>query len=207
MNASFDKASCRRCTSGSHGDISNKKQPYSLTVATANTTCWASARKYLVKRATAQVICLEEHKLCTKAEIDEASEWCARHGWKSIWGPANPSTEGGEASGGTAVLARDHLGLVGADTLLDPSARVCAAKPDFPGGRRTLVIATYLKCSVGLNQENVRLLGAIGSAISRWGGQAIVGGDFNNVPDDMAASGIADAMGTRVVAPFAPRGT
>ena len=199
--------SCRRNTAGSHGKADNKQDTYGLSVATANTTCWKSARKYLSKRAKAEVICLQEHKLCTKEELAEASQWCARNGWKSIWSPASPSSDGGEASGGTAIVARDHLGLTDAHSLLEPSDKACAAKLDFPGGRRTLVVSAYLKCSVGLNQENLRTLNAIGSAVTSWKGSAIVGGDFNNLPEDVAASGIAAAMGTVVVAPIAPRGT
>ena len=69
------------------------------------------------------------------------------------------------------------------------------------------MLAAYLRCSVGLNSDNVNLLEAIGDAIRRFKGPALVGADFNNTPEDVAASGVARAMGVKVAAPWAPRGT
>ena len=56
----FDNAKCRRMTSGAHGNLDNRKDQYCLTAATANSTCWNSAKQYL-GRAKAEVVLLQEH--------------------------------------------------------------------------------------------------------------------------------------------------
>ena len=92
------------------------------------------------------------------------------------------------------------MGVAAANDVLEPTARACAAKLDLAGGRRTLLISTYLESFVVLNKENMQLLRKVGNAVAKKN-QAVVDGDFSNVPEDMAASGIAPAMGIRVMAP------
>ena len=114
---------------------------------------------------------------------------------------------GGEASGGTAVLARaGHLGLTTAEEHLEQSLRALAAKLDFPGGRRTLVIAAYLRCTIGLKDDNLDLLDSFGAAARSWAGPFVVGADFNADPQAAIASGIEHSMKAKVVAPDAPPG-
>ena len=127
-NLKEQKSRCRTNASGAHGNACNRKESYELSTATVNRTCWRSAKKYIRKRAKAEVIFLQEHKLCSAAEIAKASAWCLRNGWKSVWSLAEPSACDGEASGGTAVLAREHLGPTYAKDYLESSPRRCAAK-------------------------------------------------------------------------------
>ena len=48
--------------------------------------------------------------------IEDASQWAAKRGWKSIWSAAKPCQQKGPASGGVAILVRDGLGLREADS-------------------------------------------------------------------------------------------
>ena len=118
------------------------------------------------------------------------------------------SNEDGEPSGGVAILVRaKHMGLAEAPELLDPSHRAVAAKLDFPGGRRTLLISTYFRHTIGIKDDNLTLLDAIGAATKLWSGPSIVGGDFNTTPAALAASGVEISMRTKIVAPAHPMGT
>ena len=81
--------------------------------ATANVTAWSSAREWLEemkKDDLPAVLCLQEHKLTTQALIDEAATFAHGKGYTSLWTPAVPG-KGRKAAGGTAILARESLGL------------------------------------------------------------------------------------------------
>ena len=54
----FDSAKYRRATSGAHGGLAQKKDPYAIAVTTANTTCWNSGKEHL-GRASAQVVLIQ----------------------------------------------------------------------------------------------------------------------------------------------------
>ena len=114
------------------GKDKDSAEEYALSVVAANGTSWPSLQKFILP-CEAEVILGQEHRL-PQRKITAASRWCENHGWKSIWSAANPSELGGDASGGTFILARKHLGFAAAEDLLVPSARAVAAKLDFPGG-------------------------------------------------------------------------
>jgi endonuclease/exonuclease/phosphatase (EEP) superfamily protein YafD len=162
--------------------------------------------KYL-RRSNADVVLGQEHRLASAAKIAAASRWCKNNGWKSIWAPAIASTKGGEASGGTVIFARSHLGLAKAEDVLELSERAIAAKLDYPGGRRLLLVSIYCKCSIGLKGENVELLGKIGQAVESWGGPAILGGDFNMLPSTLQQAGYDKKLKGKVIATTSPIGT
>ena len=83
---------------------------WSLQVATANCTSWSSA-KDLVVNPFAHVLAVQETKLDGEADIDAASGWALKQGWKSLWCPALRTTKGGK-SAGLAILARQELALL-----------------------------------------------------------------------------------------------
>ena len=81
-----------------------------IKISTANGTGWGSMQEYL-KHSNAHVVCGQEHHL-DKDQIDEASQWCLRNGFKSVWGPATRDSVTGGTSGGTAVFVRKQFGSV-----------------------------------------------------------------------------------------------
>ena len=141
------------------------------------------------------------------SQIDEASQWCLRNGYKSVWGAAAVSSVTGRTSGGTFLLVRKQLGLAKADDYILPSDRMVAGKVDIPGYRQLLVTSTYFETGVGMKALNVELTRAIKVAHDKWDGPAVVGGDFNNTPEELAANLAGSRSGTKITAPYAPRGT
>ena len=193
--------------SGAHGGEDKQVDKYALSIETANGSCWRTLQWY-VKRTQADVLCLQEHRISDPKKIAAASRWCRNNGWKSVWSTANPSDAGGEASGGTAILCRaKHLGLAPAEDLLEPTARTVGAKLDFPGGRRLLVVAAYLQCTIGSKDQNLKVLESIAEAKRAWKGPMVAGGDFNDIPASMIAAGVQESMSVKVVAPDTALGT
>ena len=183
-----------------------KEDIFRMSATTANTTCWNSAKKFLEKEK-AGVVLIQEHRMCTEEKIAEADQWCRKHGWQAVWSKARESVAGGEASGGTAVLAREYLGLVDAHELVTPTERVCAGKVDVPGGRKWLVISGYFRTKVGMKKDNLELLEKCGSALDLWKGPGLLGADFNATPQEVNATNVGRLAGARVRAPTAKRGT
>ena len=88
------------------------------------------------------------------------------------------------------MLARaGHLGLTDAEEHLEQSHRAVAAKLEFPGGRRTLVIA-FFRCTIGIKDDNIDLLDSFGAAARSWAGPFVVWAGFNTDPQAVAASGV-----------------
>ena len=172
---------------------------------TANGTCWSSIQAY-VRHSNAHIICAQEHHL-EASQTEEASQWCLRNGFKSVWGAATLSSSTGRTSGGTLLLVRKQFGLTEATELVTPSDRMVAGKVDVPGYRQLLVTSTYFQTAIGMKTMNLELTRAIKEAHDKWNGPAIVGGDFNNTPAELAATLAGSRSGTKITAPYAPRGT
>ena len=58
-----------------------------------------------------------------------------------------------------------------------------------------------------MNGNNQELVHTIGKAHAEWCGPAVVGGDFNATPDQLAQGKAGARIGGHIVAPIAPRGT
>ena len=161
---------------------------WSLQVATANCTCWASA-KDLVVNPFAHVLALQETKLDRAADIDEASSWAIKRGWKSLWSPALRTAKGG-VSAGLAILAREELALLEPDLPegMERPGRVQAAVLQAPGHRSCLIVNVYLYTGIGLSVRNLELLQAVGQVISTLRMPSMVVGDFNLGPAAMLES-------------------
>ena len=56
---------------------------FRLSTEPANVSCWNSAKEFL-SCTRSDVVFLQEHHLHNQTEIDEASEWLRRKGWKSL---------------------------------------------------------------------------------------------------------------------------
>ena len=135
-------------------------------MATANCTSWSSA-KDLILNPLAHVLAVQETKVVKGSDIDEASSWAIKRGWKSLWCPAVPTAKGG-VSAGLAILARQELALVEAaipDEAVWPG-HLQAGVVQAPGHRDFLLINVYLYTGIGLNVRNLELLRAVGLVIS-----------------------------------------
>ena len=189
------------------GDAQKRQDHFALSIEAINGSCWRTLQDQ-IKRAHSEALLLQEHRLACPKKLAAATRWCLNNGWKAVFSPAVESTEGGEPSGGVAILVRASLmGLAEAPEILEPTHRAIAAKVDFPGGRRTLLISTYFRHTIGLKDDNLTLLEQIGAATSLWAGPSIVGGDFNTTPATLAASGVDISMRAKIFAPAHPMGT
>ena len=102
---------------------------------------------------------------------------------------------GAGTSGGVAVLVREELGLREAEDVLQPTHRLVAGKVDLPGKRKLLVTAAYFITAIGITGGNNDLINDIGRAHAEWKGPAVVGGDFNATPQQLAPGAGRDAVG------------
>jgi hypothetical protein len=183
-------------------------EPYSLTFETVNTTGWKGLKKR-IKKSRAHVLLVQETWVDSQA-MGSASRWALGRGWKSVWTPAERTAKGG-LSAGTAVLARDWLGL-----RYPPKgghqwhgARVCAAVVDAPGYRPCLAVAAYCHHGQRLAGPNLALLADVGAKYRALGNgwSMALGGDFNMSPSQLVASGFPAEIAAQVVATANPRGT
>ena len=88
--------------------------------------------------------------------------------------------------------------------------RLVAGIVDVPGGLSLLIGSACVDVNEGMPAQNRHLLHSWAmlamecSACTRhW----LLGGDFNNLPDEVQASGVDDMLGAVVVAPTARAGT
>ncbi len=184
-------------------------QPFALRVATVNATSWGSLRTFL-QTTGAHVVCAQEHRL-PPAAIAAASAWARRKGWKSVWTAAAAGPNGGW-SGGTAVMARDFIGLrhpdVGGEVVAEGHAT--AAVVEAPSTRPFIAYSGYLFHGQGPRKANLDLMATIGEHYEAQGDDrppCIVAADFNMEPAVVDATSLPAAMNGRVVCPRVRRGT
>ncbi len=183
-------------------------EQFGLTLETVNTTGWRALRRRLTS-SKAHVILAQETWLGEDG-IAAASRWALRHGWKSLWCPAERGARGGPAAG-TAVLTRDWLGL------RHPhrgghrwhQSRACAGIVDAPGYRPLVVVSAYCHHGQGASDANVQLLAGIGAHFTALGPgwSMLVGADFNMQPQALAGTGVPAEMDADIVASSSARGT
>ena len=90
-----------------------------LTIATANVTAWNSFRDSgLVQQMGADVWCIQEHKLTTRAQVSRERTWLKQQNMHSSFGRAKITAKGG-ASAGTAVIWAQGLGTVSGASFRD----------------------------------------------------------------------------------------
>ena len=93
----------------------------------------ASKSGFAAGKASELVILIQEHKLISQEEVDEAAAWLRPRGWKSMWDLATGS--GRSRSGGTAVICHEDLGVIwpGDDHSSPWRSRACMVVIDCPG--------------------------------------------------------------------------
>ncbi len=181
---------------------------FALRVESVNSTGWKGLQKRLA--ATKAHVVLAQETWLTPDSIPAASAWAKRRGWKSVWSAAVPGPNGG-ASGGTAIFARDYLGLryPPGGTHEWVAGRAVAAVLDAPAMRPLLLISCYLVHGIGPAQANLDILAEIGrrrrAAAEDY--EVCMGGDINMEPPDFAATGFDVEMDASIMYPSTDRGT
>ncbi len=162
-----------------------------------------------MRKSRADVLLLQETWV-DAASVAMASRWALARGWKSIWTPAVRTASGG-LSAGTAVLAREWIGL-----RYPPKggyqwhgARACAGVIDAPGYRPCLAVSAYCHHGQGPSEQNRALMADIGARFSALGDgwSLALGADFNMEPSCLLEAGFPARLGAQVVAADSPRGT
>ncbi len=171
-----------------------------LPIATANGTGWVPIRAWL-RECRHDILCVQEHRQMHREDVDAASEVAKNIGWKSMWTPAVRSQhEAGEASGGTAIFIRDHLGARAPPGGAEVYPGHCTAALIDAGGTGGVVCySVYLRCGDELNGFNWALLTAIAGHARAHGLPCVFGGDWNVTPEALAHSGWVAAIGAIVV--------
>ena len=109
-------------------------------------------------------------------QVDEAVDWCLRHGWKAALTPSRVTDADG-LSAGAGVFARSWLGVGlprwGASEVT--RHRAVAALVEAPGYRGLMVYAVHLQVGVGLTGTNLAVLAAVGDHIAAHDNMSIVG--------------------------------
>jgi len=155
--------SCRFNVSGEKArtSLKDKKEEFALRFMTVNVTSWGSAKELLLK-TSANIVFLQEHKLVTDDEVATASSWANNNGWFSIWSRAQDGENSNNASGGTAVLAREGVGIREVTVETDQKHRVVAAVIEAPETPEFVGASAYFDDKLkGMKGSNASLLGSI----------------------------------------------
>ena len=78
---------------------------------------------------------------------------------------------------------------------------------EVPGYPPFLGVSLYLIHSNGPGADNTDILAKLGAAVDSFGLPPLIGGDLQMKPDAFATTGFAEAIGSTLVVPHAPRGT
>ena len=173
-------------------------------MVTANVTSFASAKSW-IPTVRAHIILLQEHRIIAEEDIEEASHWCKRNSYVSLWAPAvlGPA---GRPSGGVAILVNEQCGLFvppASDHVLIPG-RAAAGMVELPGLSPFMVVAVYFQVGLGLAGTNLDILQGIGECSERWGVPFLAGGDFNSGPRALMDSGFTLRAGAVTASPREP---
>ena len=183
------------------------EQEFAMHVATANGTSWGSLKDYILKTEAHVVLGQEVH--IKEAEVNEASEWAFKRGWKSVWSPAEPGQGERGTTGGVVILARSWLGLMeppGQEAQVCPS-RAVAAVLEAPGSRQIQLYSIYLHHGEGLSERNLGVLRDVGAHASVSGRLLIIGGDFNLEPCTLLESEFPQSLAAELISTGGPLGT
>ena len=171
-------------------------------VETVNVSGWTSLRDYL-SQTKATVLLVQEHKQDTDALAD-VDRKVRQLGWRALW--AHATRTAGGFHGGTAVLARAHVGL---SVCMDRPGRVTQAGCIVPGSAAAghiwacfrgglKAISVYLNDGQGMSAENMDILDAVAAEVRTARGPWLAGGDWIMPPKRLEAW--ANSLGAVVLA-------
>ncbi len=171
-------------------------------ITSGNVTGWGTALDWLPTVAS-DVLCLQEHKQRDDEDVAAASTQAKERGWKSMWTNAiTAPTEPGGASAGVAILAKNHIGMLeppGGHEVYKGRAVAALIEAGATGG--IIVYSIYLVSGDELGDQNWRILKTVAEHIAMHGLPWICIGDWNVPPQVLAASGWANRIDAKVIAP------
>ncbi len=166
--------------------------PAQLQILTMNVNAWRAFRDKWTTEGipaeiqSAHVVLIQEHKLVTDSECDDATEWCAARGFWAVFKPAC-KLESGRASCGVAILVaqRDDFGVTEPQLELteEESPRIMALQLVVPQMDPLLLVNVYFEDSRGLSILNRQLLARLAIWQQELSIPVLGGGDFN-IPSD-----------------------
>ena len=183
------------------------EQEFAMHIATANGTSWGSLKHYTMMAEAHVVLGQEVHT--KETEVNEASEWAFKRGWKSVWSPAEPGQGEKGTTGGVVILARSWLGLMeppGQEAQVYPS-RAASAVLEAPGPRQVQPYSVYLHNGEGLSERNHGVLRDVGAHASISGRCFVIGGDFNLEPSTLLEAEFPQSLASELISTGGPPGT
>ena len=168
-------------------------------VVTYNGSSWKTLKDFLVG-TTAPVVLAQEVRVL-EPQIDAASSWAKRYGWKSLFSAACPASARGPASGGVAIFVRDSIGLMRIPEHPGPlvPARLLAGIYEAPGYGQVLLGPGWLITGEGASQDNLDIISKFCALAQICGMPWILAADFQATPHEIAATGICDQARARLV--------
>ena len=158
----------------------------------------------------ADLLLIQEHHL-EAGELAREAAWARSAGWTAGLVAAPPTGRGG-TSGGVGALTRSFRGLArgpGWRDLAEVEGRVSCHiwnGGGVPGG--LVVVSVYLECGVGMNETNWAVIRHLAVELGAMGRPFVIGGDWQQSPDEMAAEGVFDILrGVEVVCAEGSAGT
>ncbi len=136
------------------------------------------------------MICAQEHKVL-EADIAVEKNKALARGWKSLWSPAVPSgTAANQASGGTAVFVRNHIGVEkppGGEIVVPGHA--AAAMIETSGMGWLVLYSVCGVCGDELGARNWEICKAVCCHATAHGLPWMAAGDWNFEPNTLRSSG------------------
>ncbi len=121
--------------------------------------------------------------------------------WKTVWAPAIASgTEANQASAGTVVMARSHVGMAEppGGVIVVPG-HVCTAMVEVSCMGWLVVYSVYGHCGDELGAKKWSLCDAIACHAAAYGLQWAAAGDWNFEPHTLGASGWLATMSADMI--------
>ena len=180
-----------------------------LVLLTININAWAPFRARWSEEGAPQeiqsatVLLLQEHKLTTQEQCSDATEWCAKQGWKAVFRPA-ATLESGKPSGGVAILLADRADIGITDPQLKAPGfehRLLGLRLVAPGLSPTILVSAYLQAGGGMNVTNRTLLSTIAQWQEETQAPVLAGGDFNIKADLIKGTDLLLRGGLSLVVP------
>ena len=174
-------------------------------IDTANTNAYSTARDKVLNRTSADIVCLQEHKL-DKAQLANVTSSALQKFWRMAASPAKCIEKDG-LTGGCMVASTNGIGITGhcADAI-EPGHKWCTAAAHAAclcrGGVH--IISGWLHHSQGLSAENTELLEEWECFIRTIRGPWIIAADWNMAPATLAKSQWIKRINGVIVAPACP---
>ena len=137
-------------------------------------------------------------------QVARATEWAVQNGWKPLINSAIDTTvPGGKkaSSAGVAIFARDGIGLRRDDVVTSKPERLIGSIIECPAHPPLSVVSAYLRDGCGMTGLNATLLSEACAHAANGEYAGIIGGDFQNNPATMKATGALDDLGGVIISP------